>query len=155
MDNIGQIVYEAIRISFPEFIRLVFAGMAGGLMGAYVNDRLTRKRDKESLVDRDRKPLIKAIDEMIDNILGIDQPSLVVNYLHRIYEPFSTFRYHISEDRLAAYNDAWKAIHGTTHKELTGKDGKTCFEKGDKELQRLQQIIIGRLEALKEMAEKV
>src|SRR5271170_1172616 len=30
MDDIGQIVYETIRISSPEFIKLAFAGMAGG-----------------------------------------------------------------------------------------------------------------------------
>jgi hypothetical protein len=48
MDNFHQIVSETIRISIPEFIRLAFAGMAGGLIGAYVNDKLTRKRERDA-----------------------------------------------------------------------------------------------------------
>ena len=47
MDAIGNIVLDTIRVSVPEFIRLVFAGMAGGVIGAYVNDKLTRRRESE------------------------------------------------------------------------------------------------------------
>ena len=58
MDDIGKIVYESIRISAPEFIRLAFAGMAGGLLGAYINDRLTRKRENESGVSTRRRDFL-------------------------------------------------------------------------------------------------
>ena len=51
MDAIGNIMLETIRVSVPEFIRLVFAGMAGGVIGAYANDKLTRKRE----ADRDQR----------------------------------------------------------------------------------------------------
>ena len=51
MDNIGHIVIQTVWISIPEFIRLAFAGMAGGLVGAYVNDRLTRRREAEKASD--------------------------------------------------------------------------------------------------------
>lgn len=51
MDDIGNIVLETIRVSIPEFIRLVFAGMAGGVIGAYANDKLTRRRE----ADRDQR----------------------------------------------------------------------------------------------------
>lgn len=155
MDAICQIVYETIRISAPEFFRLAFAGMAGGLLGAYINDRLTRTRDKESGIDKDRKPLVRAVEEMIDNVNGIDNPSMIVNYLHRLYAPYSAFRYHVTGERLTAYNEAWHKIKGTTHEELMGSRGQASYDKGDKELHKLQQIIISRLEALKQIAKEV
>lgn len=155
MDDIGQIVNDTIRVSVPELIHLAFASLFGGLVGAYVNDRLTRKRDKESGIDKDRKPLVRAVDEMIDNVRGIDNPSMVVNYLHRLYAPYSAFRYHVTGERLTAYNEAWHKIKGTTHEELMGSRGQASYDKGDKELHKLQQIIISRLEALKQIAKEV
>ena len=155
MDNIGQIVYETIRISIPEFIRLAFAGTAGGLIGAYVNDRLTRKRDKETGIDKDRKPLIIAIDQMIDNVRNIDNPSLIVNYLHRLYAPYSAFRYHVTCKRLIAYNEAWEAVRRTSNEELQGNSPSGSYGADDKELKRLQQIIISRLEKLRKVADEI
>src|ERR1700676_1188915 len=73
MDNICQIMYETIRVSAPEFIRLLFAGMAGGLLGAYIADKLTRKREKESGIStrkRDFLTFIKRWRKASENIIS-------------------------------------------------------------------------------------
>jgi hypothetical protein len=83
----------------------------------------------------------------------VDNPSMIVNYLHRIYKPYSDFRYHVTGARLIAYNEAWDKIKGTTHTELMGSRGQMPYDKGDKELHTLQQIIISRLESLKNISQ--
>ena len=153
MDNLGQILWKTFATSFPELIKLFFAVFAAGLLGARLNDKFARQRDKASGIEKDRKPLANAIDAMIDNVRGIDNPSMIVNYLHRIYEPYSTFRYHVTGERLIAYNKAWDKIKGTTHEELMGSRGQMPYDKGDKELHTLQQVIISKLEALKKIAQ--
>lgn len=74
MDNIGQILWKTFATSLPELIRLFFAVFAAGLLGARLNDKFARQRSKEASIDNDRKPLVIAIDEMIDNIRGVDKP---------------------------------------------------------------------------------
>lgn len=51
MDSIGHIMIQTVWISIPEFIRLAFTALTGGLLGVCVNDRLTRRREAE----RDKK----------------------------------------------------------------------------------------------------
>ncbi len=87
---------------------------------------------------------------MIDNVRGVTNPGLIVNYLHRIYAPYSAFRYHVPGDRLAAYEKAWEILRGTTNKELEG-----FYKFGDPELLKRQQIVISRLEALRNIAKSV
>ena len=65
MEQIGQIVRETVWVSLPEFIRLIFAAIGGGLVGAYLTDKLTRKRDKDSGVTTEKLVLIPLIDELI------------------------------------------------------------------------------------------
>jgi hypothetical protein len=47
MDENCYIILKTVLTSIPEFIRLAFSALAGGLLGAYINDRLTRKRESE------------------------------------------------------------------------------------------------------------
>jgi hypothetical protein len=154
MDNIGQILWKTFATSLPELIKLFFAVFAAGLLGARLNDKFARQRDRATGIEKDRKPLITAIDKMIDNVMGIDNPSMIVNYLHRLYDPYSVFRYHVTSERLIAYNKAWDTIRGTTHQELMGSRGQAPYKKGDQELHKLQQIIISRLEDLKKIAKE-
>lgn len=154
MDNIGQILWKTFATSLPELIKLFFAVFAAGLLGARLNDKFARQRDKASGIEKDRKPLVNAIDAMIDNVRGVDNPSMIVNYLHRLYEPYSIFRYHVTGERLIAYNKAWDTVRGTTNEELRGNSPTGSYDWEDKELHKLQQIIISRLEDFKKITKE-
>ena len=146
MDDIGQIVYETIRISTPEFIRLVFAGMAGGLLGAYVNDKLTKKRETQSgIVSRRREFLsfmrlwrIELENSFANAHIRIEGPdaftetvSAFSSAAEMIRRDFSGNQRNKFEGLILAVTDC-RNKHWDTHKErhqqlLNAVDGITAF----------------------------
>ena len=147
MDDIGQIVNETIRVSIPEFIRLAFAGMAGGLIGAYINDRLTRKRDMESGIMAEKKIFIPLIDGLIEwakkgNMIG----HIRYESEQRLFQPAMRFRLLLKDRRLILFNEAWTTLIKTTQEEVCNQQ----YSDSD-EAKKMQQTILSRLEAVRKV----
>jgi hypothetical protein len=151
MDNIGNILWQAGAESFPEFVRLAFAGLAGGLIGAYASDRLTRRREKESGIRAEKLKFIPLVDGLIDATKDCEVPNLVRGSIHRLYEPQLRFRLFLKGERLRAFNEAWGKLYQTTDDEV---EAQFIFKKGDPRLVKVQQLLISRFEALREIASK-
>jgi hypothetical protein len=151
MDDIGKIVYETVRISAPEFIRLAFAGMAGGLLGAYINDRLTRKRDKETGITSEKLVLMPMIDELIvttkncGHLLG-EARAMIWPKLHISVSRFAERLKHRTKN-LNSFNAAWEILRGTTREECPTQQPNTSDEVYAKQ----KELLISRLEALRKI----
>ena len=154
MDDIGQIVYETIRISTPEFVRLAFAGMAGGLIGSYINDRLTRTRDKDSGITTERLVLIPLIDNLIFStnncgyLLG-EARALVYPKLHESVSRFAVRLKH-RHGCLERFKAAWETLRGTTQVECPTQQPDTSDEVYAKQ----KQLLLSRLEVLRKIVQE-
>jgi len=149
MDNIAQIMYETIWVSTPEFIRIAFAGMAGGFLGAYVNDRLTRKRDKDSGVTTEKLVLVPLIKELIvttkncAHLLG-DARAMIWPKLHISVSRFQV-RLEERKSDMRPFNTAWETLNGTTRDECPTQQPNTSDEVYAKQ----KKLLLSRLEAFK------
>ncbi len=144
MNNIEEILFEAVRIAC--------AGILGGLIGARANDKLARRRDKDSGLAADKKLIFLPIDELIDTTRNCDVPDMVrCSFRSRLYAPYSRFRLHLQGKRLIAYNEAWKKLVGTQSEEVSEKYGGIFDKSNSEELKNIQEMLVGRLETLRKI----
>lgn len=140
---------DTVWVSIPEFIRLAFAGTAGGLIGGYVTDRLTRKRDKESAMMTDKRAFVPLIDPLImwakkNEALGY----IRYESEQRLLLPAMRFRMHLKGERLRLFDEAWERLIKTTRVEVDTR--QPCDS--DETANKMQQIILSRLEAVRKIA---
>ena len=151
MDDIHYIVSETIRVSLPEFIRLLFAAVGGGLIGAYITDRLTRKRDKDSGITTERLVLMPIIDNLIlttkncENLLG-EARFMVYPKMHESVSRFAVRLKHKPAD-LERFNAAWDTLRCTTREECGNQQPNIP----DDVYAKQKQLLISRLEALRKV----
>ena len=72
MDTFYQILLEAIK--------LALAGIAGGLIGARANDRLARRRERETAVREDKLRFIPFLNQIIKDAGQHPAPNYVWNH---------------------------------------------------------------------------
>jgi hypothetical protein len=150
MDDIHYIVRETIRVSLPEFVRLLFAATGGGLIGAYLTDRLTRKREKESAMMADKRAFVPLIDPLI----RWAKKGEGIGYIRfesekQLTAPAMRFRMHLKGERLRLFDEAWDTLMKTTRIEVADRQPGDSDETANK----MKQTILSRLEAVRKIAD--
>jgi hypothetical protein len=145
MNNVEQILLETIKITL--------VGILGGLIGARANDKFARKRDQDAVIAKDKKDFIFQIDELIETATNCEIPHAVRARFHRLYTPYLMFKPHLKGGRLTGYEEAWKKLQGTTMEEVQGSSPTASYDKASPELHKIQNMIMSRLEALREIVQ--
>jgi hypothetical protein len=151
METFNQILLEAIK--------LALAGIAGGLIGARANDRLARRRERETAIREDKLKFIPFLNQIIKDARQHDSPYYVlIHYRADIEKAVWRFRLLLSGNRQRVFDEAWKKLEQTTEAELTGKTragmhGENQWMYEPDELRGIQKILISRLQALLDCVE--
>jgi hypothetical protein len=143
------------------WLAAVAAGIGGGTVGSlltiFINHRLAIGRERllnrEKGLAADKNPFIFEIDKLIETTKNCEIPYVIRPRFKNLYEPYLRFRPHLKGKRLAAYEEAWKRLQGTTQKEASGSSLTGSYEKDSEELRQIQGLLISRLAAVREIVQ--
>jgi hypothetical protein len=131
-----------------DVARLVAAGIVGGLVATFAAHKLAASRDRRIGINADKKTYCALIHGLIESAKACDTPNSVRCEIRRtLYQSHARFRENIAGKRLIAYDKAWDNLRNTTPEEMGGN----FFDLNSPELKKVQQLLIGRFEALRKI----
>lgn len=131
-----------------DVARLVAAGIVGGLVATFAAHKLAASRDRRAGINADKKTYCALIHGLIDTAKACDTPNSVRCQIRQtLYQSHARFRENITGKRLVAYDKAWDNLKNTTPQEMGGN----FFDLNSPELKKVQQLLIGRFEALRKI----
>jgi len=93
------------------------------------------------------------IHGLVDSAKVCDVPNLVrCEIRSTLYQSHARFRQNLTGKRLDSYDEAWETLKNTTDKEVSGTSG--IFDKNDPELKQVQNMLVGRFEALRKIIQE-
>jgi hypothetical protein len=85
---------------------------------------------------------------LVDSAKACNSPNMVRCEIRRtLYEAHARFRQNLTGKRLIAYDKAWDNLKNTTPQEMGGN----FFDLNSPKLKKVQQLLIGRFEALRKI----
>jgi hypothetical protein len=146
MNNVEHILFETIKV-------LVVA-VAGGFIGARINDKFARKRSRDAGIMSEKLKLIPILDNLIDTAFPSKNQGLLGSIRReirpRLYEPSRRFRIYLKGERLRLFNEAWETLANTTREEVENRDQITS----DAEFNKMQITLQSRLEAFRKIVQE-
>ena|ERR1035437_551602 len=134
-----------------DIARLVAAGIVGGLVATFAAHKLAGSRERRAGINADKKTYCALIHGLVDSAKACDTPNMVRCEIRRtLYETHARFRQNLTGKRLIAYDKAWDNLRNTTPEEMGGN----FFDMNSPELKKVQQLLIGRFEALREIIQE-
>jgi hypothetical protein len=134
-----------------DIARLVAAGIVGGLVAKFAAHKLAGSRERRAGINADKKTYCALIHGLVDSAKACDTPNMVRCEIRRtLYETHARFRQNLTGKRLIAYDKAWDNLRNTTPEEMGGN----FFDMNSPELKKVQQLLIGRFEALRKIIQE-
>jgi len=127
---------------------ILAAGILGGVLGALLTailaHWLTVWRECRTGINAEKKAYCALIHGLVDSA------KVRCEIRRTLYETHARFRQNLTGKRLIAYDKAWNNLRNTTPEEMGGN----FFDMNSPELKKVQQLLIGRFEALRKIINK-
>lgn len=136
-----------------DLLRMVGAGLVGGLVSILFSHFLTISRERRSRIQTEQLKFIPAIEELIESTknCGGSRAEVRARIRPDLYESALRFRQLLKGRRLQAFNAAWQTLLHTTAEEAPYQQP----DMSDAEFERLRQNLSRRFQAVLEIVRQV